>query len=151
MGYKLYLGAAAVLMLAAPAVSAPLSGGAQQAAAVVDAFHAALHRGDTRGAALLLADDAVVFEEGNVERTKGEYAAHHLPADAAFSSAVRSVVTRRTGGASGALAWIGTEGRTTGTYKGKPVDRLTTETMLLRRARSSWKIVHVHWSSAAPR
>ena len=42
-------------------------------------------------------------------------------------------VTRRAGGSDGALAWIASEGRTTGTLKGKAVDRVTTETMLLRR------------------
>jgi hypothetical protein len=36
-----------------------------------------------------------------------------------------------------------------GTYKGKAVDRLTTETMVLRRVGAAWKIVHIHWSSAA--
>jgi hypothetical protein len=29
------------------------------------------------------------------------------------------------------------------------VDRITTETMVLRRRGASWKIVHIHWSSAA--
>jgi ketosteroid isomerase-like protein len=36
-----------------------------------------------------------------------------------------------------------------GAYKGKPVDRLTTETMVLRKTPDGWRIVHVHWSSAA--
>ncbi len=36
-----------------------------------------------------------------------------------------------------------------GTYKGKPVDRVMTETMLLRRVGRAWKIVHIHWSSGA--
>lgn len=134
---------------AAPQVPVPPS--APAAAATVDAFHAALRRGDTSAAAALLADDAVVFEEGGAERSKGEYAAHHLPADAAFSQAVTPSVTRRSGGAAGALAWVSTEGRTTGSYKGKPVDLATTETMILRRSGSDWKIVHIHWSSAAKR
>jgi len=122
---------------------------AQSAAETVDAFHAALRRGDTNAAALLLADEALVFEEGGVERTKAEYASSHLPADAAFSQVVGSTVTRRSGGSDGALAWIASEGRMTGTYKGKEVDRVTTETMLLRRIGQAWKVVHIHWSSAA--
>lgn len=118
------------------------------AAATVDSFHAALHRGDTRAAAALLADDALIFESGGVERTKAEYSAHHLPADAEFSRLVSSVVTRRTGNSAGNLAWIASEGRTTGTYDGKALDLTTTETMLLRRTNSGWRIVHIHWSSA---
>jgi ketosteroid isomerase-like protein len=122
---------------------------AQGAAATVDAFHQALRRGDMNAAASLLADDALVFEEGGAERTKAEYVASHLPADAAFSQVVASTVTRRTGGSDGTLAWIASEGRLKGSYKGKAVDRVTTETMLLRRAGRGWEVIHIHWSSAA--
>ena len=125
-----------------------LPASARGAAATVDAFHAALHRGDTRAAAALLAEDALIFESGGVERTKAEYAAHHLPADAEFSRSVSSAVTRRAGRSSGALAWVASEGRTTGTYKGKPLDLLTTETMVLRKTAAGWRISHIHWSSA---
>ena len=150
---------AAVLMGAPPLPAHPkvtatkaveeVSGPALRAAAAVDAFHAALRRGDQKAAAALLAEDAVIFESGGVERTKAEYAASHLPADAEFSRNVSSVVTHRIGASQGASAWIASEGRTTGTYEGKPVDLLTTETMILRRMREAWKIVHVHWSPAA--
>ena len=124
---------------------------ARSAAATVDAFHEALRRGDTNSAARLLADDALVFEEGGVERSKAEYVGHHLPADAAFAQVVGSTVTRRTGGSDGALAWIASEGRMAGTYQGKAVNRVTTETMVLRRIGRAWKVVHIHWSSAAAR
>ena len=133
------------------AVGAPiaLALSARPAAAVVDAFHAALRRGDTKAALTFLATDALIFESGGVERGKAEYASHHLAADAAFSQAVPARITRRAGEAVGHVAWVATEGRTTGTYKGKPVDRRTVETMVLRRSRAGWKIAHIHWSSAA--
>ena len=153
--------ACAIFALASPANAAQpragsaavpashLSAPARPAAAVVDAFHAALRRGDTKAALGLLADDALIFEAGGVERGKAEYASHHLASDAAFSQAVPGTVTRRSGEAVGNVAWIATEGRTTGTFKGKPVDRRTVETMVLRRTRAGWKIAHIHWSSAA--
>lgn len=122
---------------------------ARPAAAVVDAFHAALRRGDTTAALSLLANDALIFESGGVERSKAEYSTHHLAADANFSRAVPSRVTRRSGAAAGNTAWIATEARTTGSYKGKQHDLLNTETMVLRRTRGGWKIAHIHWSSAA--
>lgn len=125
-----------------------LAPSAKGAAATVDAFHSALHRGSTQAAAALLADDVLIFEGGEAERTKPEYASHHLAADAAFSHAVPSVLTRRAGSATGSTAWIASEGRTTGNYKGKPVDLVTAETMLLRRTGASWKIFHIHWSSS---
>ncbi len=152
-------GLAALIALAFPvsaheataktAQAATLPASALGAAATVDAFHAALRRGDTRSVVALLADDALIFEAGGAERSKAEYLAHHLSADAEFSKAVSSVVTRRAGGTSGMVAWIATEGRSTGTYKGKAVDSATTETMLLRRVGRAWKIIHIHWSSAA--
>lgn len=126
-----------------------LSTTARDAASTVDAFHAALRRGDTGSAAALLADDALIFEAGGVERSKAEYASHHLAADAEFTQAVPSTVTNRSGGATGDMAWIASEGRITGTYHDKAVDRVTAETMVLRRIGRDWKIVHIHWSSAA--
>jgi ketosteroid isomerase-like protein len=126
-----------------------LEAGAEEPAKVVDAFHAALARGETTAALALLTDDAVIYESGGVERGKAEYASHHLEADAAFSKAVPTRVTRRTGAADGSVAWLLTEGRTNGTYKDRPVDRVTTETAMLRRIGGAWRITHFHWSSAA--
>ena len=154
-----HAGMIAALMMAAPlsahepapkaSLANTLSATAREAAATVDAFHDALARGDTTAAAALLADDALIFEEGGVEWSKAEYVASHLPADAAFSQVVGTKVSRRSGDANGAFAWIATEGRMTGTYKGKAVDRVTTETMLLHHIGSAWRVVHIHWSSAA--
>lgn len=129
--------------------SSALPASARGAAATVDAFHAALRRGDTKAAAALLAANALIFEAGGVERSKAEYEAHHLAADAAFSQAVPTTVTRRAGDSDGTIAWIASEGRITGTFKGKAVDRVTAETMVLRRVGRVWRIVHIHWSSAA--
>ena len=132
-----------------PAPAAALPGQAAEAAAAVDAFHAALGRGDTEAALALLADEALIFEEGGAERSKAEYAGHHLGADAAFSQAVPAVTTRRTGTVSGDIAWIGSEAHSKGTFRGRAVDRNIAETMVLRRVGGGWRIVHIHWSSAA--
>lgn len=133
----------------APTVEAGLlSDEAREATAAVDAFHAALRSGDTAAALALLADEVLIFEGGRVERSKAEYAAHHLAADAAFSKAVSSTLTRRAGGASGDTAWVASEGRTTGEYRGRPIDRVTAETIVLRRSGGAWKIVHIHWSGS---
>ena len=139
--------AALALAVGSAARAAP----SPDAAAVVDAFHSALVRGDTKAAAALLADDALIFEEGGAERSKAEYAAHHLGADAAFSQAVRSVTTRRAGESSGNIAWVASEGRMTGVFKGRAIDQRTAETMVLRKTGDGWRIVHIHWSSAAAR
>jgi ketosteroid isomerase-like protein len=151
--------AAAALILAIPAQicakppSIPAEAmpeAAREAAAAVDAFHAALRRGDAQAALALVADDAIVFEDGRVERTKAEYALHHAGADAAFSKAVSAKRLSRTGQAGGGLALIASESRTRGRFRGQDVDRIMVETMILRRESAGWRIVHIHWSSAMP-
>ena len=116
---------------------------------VVDAFHAAMGRADAAGVADLLLDDAVIFEQGGAESSKAEYVEAHLPGDIAYSQGMSDTVTSRRSSVQGDLAWVLTQGRTTGTYDGKPVDRLTTETMVLKKTRMGWRIAHIHWSSRA--
>jgi ketosteroid isomerase-like protein len=128
-----------------------VQGEAVEATRVVDAFHTALEHGDTEGALALLADDVLIFESGDAERSRAEYAEHHLAADAAFSAAVPSIRSRRVARADGDGAWVASESRTTGAFNGRPVDSLTVETMVLRRAADGWRITHIHWSSHAAR
>jgi len=151
--------AVAMLMaLAPPASAAPpapapeaLPEATREPAAAVDAFHAALRKGDPGAALALVADNAIVFEDGRVERSKAEYALHHAGADAAFSKAVETKRLSRTGHSSGGLATILSESRTRGRFRGQDVDRIMVETMVLRREPGgTWKIVHIHWSSAMP-
>ncbi|WP_339933102.1 nuclear transport factor 2 family protein [uncultured Brevundimonas sp.] len=145
--------AAAAIVAHDPAPAAAtgddIEAGAVAAAAVVDAFHAALEHGDTAAALTLLSDDVLIFEEGGAERSKAEYTASHLAADAAFSAAVPAVRTRRSGRSGPDLAWISSENRTTGVYRERAIDRIGTETMVLRLTPAGWRIVHIHWSSRA--
>lgn len=114
---------------------------------VVEAFHSALHRGDPATAADLLDDKAIIYEEGEAELTKAEYASNHLTADAAFSPNVDERVLRRDKDVFGDIAWVATLGRVTGRFEGRDIDRFTTETVILRHSDGRWKIVHIHWSS----
>lgn len=120
----------------------------REAAAVVDAFHSALGRGDAVSAADLLDPDVLIYESGRAERSKAEYAAHHLPADANFAKATRRNVTRRSGRADGTSAWVTTEATTKGRSRDKVIDSVGMETMILKRTGQTWRIVHVHWPSA---
>ena len=115
---------------------------------VLDAFHRALRSGKREAALSLLAKDALIYESGHAE-DKSQYAAHHLDADIAFARQVPETTLKRTAGVAGSVVWITTEGRTKGAFNGKAVDRRTVETALLRKEAGAWKIVHLHWSSAA--
>ena len=52
----------------------------------------------------------------------------------------------RTGDISGDIAFVATESslKSSGT---KPVDLVTTETMVLKRTLQGWRVTHIHWSS----
>lgn len=123
------------------------SAAAPAAVAVVEAFHAALARGDTAGASVALADAVIIYEGGRVEQSRAQYASGHLMADAEFAKAVARELVRRSGGTSGDISWVASEGRAKGRFKGRDIDQITTETMILRRTAGTWRIVHVHWSS----
>lgn len=114
---------------------------------VVDEFHNALNRGDANAAAALLDDKALIYEEGDAERSKAEYAGHHLAADIAFLAHIEERVLKRDSGTDGALAWVATEAEMTGQVGDKTIDRFTTETMILHRVGGRWRILHIHWSS----
>lgn len=124
---------------------------AAEAADAVDAFHAALEHGDTAAALALLADDVLILEGGSAERSKAEYAASHLAADAEFSAAVPNVRTRRTARVVGDSAWVASEGRTEGQFNGRPINSLSSETVVLQRDAAGWRITHIHWSSQTVR
>lgn len=127
--------------------AAPESALAPLVADIVDAFHNALAKGDTATAHALLDENVEIFEQGWVEHSRAEYAAHHLQSDIEFSAVTRSTQTARSGAMLGDLAYVITEGRITGTYKGKPIDSITLETMVLRQSSGRWRIIHIHWSS----
>ena len=154
MNLQLAIAALALPGLMAPASaqrSSPVAASAsvpRDAAAAVDAFHAALGRGATAAAAELLDPNVLIYESGRAERSKAEYAAHHLPADALFAKAVRRSVTRRSGRGDGNIAWITTEATAKGQYRDKDIDSVGMETMVLKRTGRAWRIVHIHWSSA---
>lgn len=131
------------------AIHDALEPAAADAALAVDAFHAALKAGDTAAALALMDPEVVIFEEGYAERSRDEYASHHLASDAAFSAETRSAQAWRSGRAMGDAAWIITEGRTTGVFNGRLADRITIETMVLGRTAEGWRIRHIHWSSRA--
>lgn len=142
--------ALAVLPLAA--VTAPgVALAASQSGPVltVDAFHAAMGKGDAVGVADLLVEDAVIFEQGGAESSKAEYVEAHLPGDIAYSKGMTDTITSRRSTVDGRTAWVLTQGRTTGAYEGRTVDRLTTETMVLKKVKGGWRITHIHWSSRA--
>jgi ketosteroid isomerase-like protein len=142
--------AAALLIAALPAaarVQGPppaQPGGA--ARAVVESFSAALQRGDSVRALRLLHPGLVVYESG-VAEDLAHYRSHHLAADIAFLAQVRSRTLREQLTVSGAMALYTREYRSEGTWRGRRIDSTGTETLVLVRTGTGWRIRHIHWSS----
>ncbi len=114
---------------------------------VVGEYHAALASGNTAKALSLLSPAVQIFEGGHVEKSKDEYARHHLPADMAFAKTVNRKVVKGSERIAGDLAVVMQETDTQGTYKGTAVHMVGTETAVLEKKDDSWVISHFHWSS----
>lgn len=112
----------------------------------VDAYHAALAAGDSAAVAGLLTSDAVILEAGGVE-TRTQYLGGHLRGDIAFAAAVPrergpiAVYLR------GDVAWATSTSVTSGEYRGRAVNSVSAELMVLVRTTAGWRIAAIHWSS----
>ena len=110
-------------------------------------LHESLSSGDPGKVKALLDPKVLVLESGGAERSRAQYAAHHLGADLDFMRTVTYRLERQSSDTVGDLAWVASESRLTGATNKQPVDLLSTETLVLKRTSGGWKIVHVHWSS----
>lgn len=135
------------LLVVASVACCGLAQAGSEAEATVKAFHDALAKGDRDGALATLSDGVSIYEQGWVEQSKAEYAAHHLDSDISFSKAVTSATTSIDVMVDGQLALVTSQSTTKGTFEGKPVNSIGLETMVLRNVGGDWKIVHIHWSS----
>ena len=96
----------------------------------------------------LVLPDVLIYESGGAEASAAEYAGHHMPSDMAFLSKIKREQLSQLSGGDDATAWVATRTRMTGQYKGKDLDLLSTETLVMVRTGTGWRIAHVHWSSA---
>ncbi len=113
----------------------------------VAAFHEALTAGKTEDAKALLSPTIQIFESGYVERSRDEYAGHHLPGDIAFAKSTGQTVLKQTERVEGNIAVVMRETETKGKFKGADVHSFGTETAVLEKHGDRWMITHVHWSS----
>ncbi|MFD2365668.1 YybH family protein [Pseudoduganella sp. GCM10020061] len=120
---------------------------AAEAKDTLAAFHAALAAGDRTRALEALAPQAVIYESGYVERSRDEYASHHLGGDMAFAKTATRKVLKQSEHLAGNTAIVWQETETTGTARGQAVHVLGTETAVLQKQGDAWTIVHIHWSS----
>ena len=120
---------------------------AQPVVAVVKRFGQALAAGDLKTVEALLDADVLILETGGAERSREQYLGHHAISDAQFLKGAHSELKHRRARIAGDLAWVGTESELHASKDGKPLTLLNTETMVLKKIGTDWRIVHIHWSS----
>jgi len=113
----------------------------------LNSFHAALNSGDEQTVMAVLSPDVLIFESGGAERSRAEYASHHMKSDMAFLAQMGQDEISQAASEQGDTAWIVTESRIYGRYNDKDIDIVSTETAVLKLGEDGWKIVHLHWSS----
>ncbi len=119
-------------------------------AATVDRFHKALASGDSATALALLAPDATILESGGIE-SRSEYRSHHLAGDIDFAKNVKSVREPLRVTLSGTTAWTTATSTTQGEFKGRSINSVGAESMILTRSGTKWVIRSIHWSSRTRR
>ena len=110
-------------------------------------FRQALQSGDEATVQALLAPDVLIYESGGRETSRDEYMSGHMKGDMAFLGASGVVTLESQAGGGGNSAWVAARARITGKHKGKDVDIISTETLVLSKASGAWQIQHIHWSS----
>ena len=137
--------------VSAQAVSTPrTSTDSIEVARVVRAYQQALTAGDSATALRLLTSDAVILESGGME-SREEYRSHHLPSDIEYARAVKSTDGPLSVKVRGDVAWVASTSTAEGQFRGRPVNSLGAELMVLTRTGDGWRIAAIHWSSRSRR
>lgn len=118
--------------------------------AVVQRFDSLMAAGDSTGILALLADDAVILESGGLEN-RAEFRSHHLPADISFARSVKSTPGPIMVRVLGDVAWASSTTTLEGEMRGRVINSVSAELMVLSRESGVWRIRAIHWSSRARR
>jgi len=120
---------------------------ANDAVVVVNNFMIALAAGNLVTARELLDPGVVVIYNGSIRGSRDEYMAKQAPADADYLQKAQRQLVRRDARAGSNFAWVISEKLFRIQEPGKTSTLSVSETMLLAKAKTGWKIVHIHWSS----
>ncbi len=119
----------------------------QEPAHMSQKLQLALTTGDRQLVEQLLDPEVVIYESGGVEQGFAEYASHHLEADMAFLQGMQHEVLDEQTRVFGDQAVYWAHTRVQGTYKDKPMDLYSNETLWMHHVDGKWRIRHIHWSS----
>ena len=113
---------------------------------IVAELHTALRSSDEATIRSILADDVLIFEGSGAERSLEEYASHHMKSDMKFLKNMATELLERNIMIHGDIAVSSSRSKMTGKYKNKDFNKVTVETLILKKAKGGWKIIRIHWS-----
>ncbi len=149
-GLAILLAAAAGPLSATPIPDMGLHPDSADVVAAVHRFHAALVAEDSAAVAGLLTADVSILESGGAE-TRAQYLGGHLKGDIAYAQAVPSERGATVVWITSDVAWASSTSTTKGEYRGRAVNSVGAELMVLVRSAQGWQIAAIHWSSRAIR
>ncbi|MEO7965863.1 MAG: DUF4440 domain-containing protein, partial [Gemmatimonadaceae bacterium] len=83
---------------------------------------------------------------GHVE-TREEYRSGHLRSNIESAKAVPTIRSALAVTTRGDVAWARSSSETKGEFRGRAIDSLGTELIVLTRDGNAWRISAIHWSS----
>ena len=118
---------------------------------MVNDFMGALANGQLEAARQFMTADAVVMANGHVLGNRDGYINGAAKGDAAALRNVQRELLNRNAATGADSGWVVSEKlmRSPAGAKG-PTELVLTETMLLSKTASGWKIAHIHWSGRRP-
>ena len=144
------IGAPALAQSTQPSPTQATQSAQNEAVRIVDGFMTALSNGQLEAARQSMTPDAVVIANGTVLGTRDAYIDGAAKEDAVAMKSVRSrELVHRDAQIGAQLGWVVSEKRMVGEGAGQLRTMVLTETFLLTKTTSGWKIRGIHWSSRA--
>ena len=109
-------------------------------------LHSALQSGDESTIKSIMHETVLIFEGSGAERSLEEYASHHMKSDIKFLKSMAVKLLERNILIEGNVAVSSSRSKIKGTYKGKSFEKITVETLTLKKIDGIWKVIRVHWS-----
>lgn len=116
------------------------------AAKAIATFHRAIISGDEARVKAALHPDVLIFEGTGVERSRDQYASHHMKSDMKFMSGMRVTPVEQHVVVHGKMAFSMAKTHQKGSYKTKEYDFVSNESLSLTLVDGRWLITHIHWS-----
>ena len=118
-----------------------------EAAKAIVKFHQAIRSGDEATVKAALHPDVLIFEGKGVERSRAEYASHHMKSDMKFMSGMTVTPVEQHVIVNGNMAFSMAKNHQKGSYKTKEYDFVSNESLSLTLVDGHWLITHIHWSN----